>query len=94
MWNKGILRILYESVRVELQQEYNWQTRTMATLRPKWFLISPALMASGACSSMSWKRCLIPIMARYMFDRVDETIRYNEVWKGCGKKMSDPESKW
>jgi hypothetical protein len=35
----------------------------MATLRPNWFLISPVLTAAGACSWMSWKRCLIPIVA-------------------------------
>lgn len=28
----------------------------MATLRPKWFLISPVLTASGAFSDITWKR--------------------------------------
>lgn len=36
---------------------------TMATLRPNWFLISPSLIAAGACSWMSWCKCLIPILA-------------------------------
>lgn len=27
---------------------------TMATLRPKWFLISPVFIASGACSCITW----------------------------------------
>jgi hypothetical protein len=31
-------------------------------LRPKWFLISPSLTASGACSLMIWKSDLIPIV--------------------------------
>ncbi len=35
----------------------------MATLRPKWFLISPSLMASGASSLITWKSCLIPILS-------------------------------
>jgi hypothetical protein len=39
--------------------------RTMATLRPNWFLISPVLMDSGACSWMSWYRCLIPMLAAF-----------------------------
>lgn len=37
--------------------------RTMATLRPNWFLISPVFTAPGACSWMSWKRCLMPMLA-------------------------------
>jgi hypothetical protein len=35
----------------------------MATLRPNWFLISPVLIASGACSAITCARLLIPILA-------------------------------
>jgi len=34
----------------------------MATLRPKWFLISPSLTASGASSLMMEKSDLIPMV--------------------------------
>lgn len=34
----------------------------MATFRPKWFLISPSLTASGACSLIIWKSDLIPMV--------------------------------
>ena len=36
---------------------------TIATLRPKWFLISPSLKASGHSSLIMEKSCLIPIFA-------------------------------
>jgi hypothetical protein len=43
---------------------------TIATLRPNWFLISPFLIDAGACSSMSWYRCLIPMMAAVKLKRL------------------------
>ena len=43
----------------------------MATFLPKWFLISPSLIASGACSLIIEPRFLIPILSDVSLNRAN-----------------------
>lgn len=79
----------------ELWSEMVGAERTMATFLPKWFLISPSLMASGAFSLIIELKFLIPISPRALqagepqpdWNRVTVRDRMTQVprnrWESC-----------
>jgi hypothetical protein len=66
----------------------------MATLRPNWFLISPVLIDVGACSWMSWNRCLMPMMLVVLRTQGFDELRVTRRSLALGERTAGTGGGW